>query len=140
LQINLNGRRCGTLDFSQGAAHSCCIYDKTAEIAVSRKDWMQEVWKSNGWDGESRVTRVEFRYKRECLREMGSKRRTPSSISCPASGRTPPSNGCGTRSPHLIATKRAGRPHHCGNRCNRRRSSAMGRQPYVSARRRATCS
>jgi hypothetical protein len=32
---------------------------------------MQEVWKSNGWDGEARVTRVEFRYKRECLREMG---------------------------------------------------------------------
>jgi hypothetical protein len=29
LQINLNGRRCGTLDFSKGAAHSCCIYDKT---------------------------------------------------------------------------------------------------------------
>jgi hypothetical protein len=38
---------------------------------VSRKDWMQEVWASNGWDGESRVTRVEFRYKRVCLREMG---------------------------------------------------------------------
>ena len=71
LQINLNGRRCGTLDFSKGAAHSCCIYDKTKEITVSRKDWMQEVWRSNGWDSESRVTRVEFRYKRECLREMG---------------------------------------------------------------------
>jgi hypothetical protein len=71
LQINLNGRRCGTLDFSKGAAHSCCIYDKTKEVTVSRKDWMHEVWKSNGWDGESRVTRVEFRYKRECLREMG---------------------------------------------------------------------
>jgi hypothetical protein len=71
LQINLNGRRCGTLDFSKGAAHSCCIYDKTKEITVSRKDWMHEVWKNNGWDGESRVTRVEFRYKRECLREMG---------------------------------------------------------------------
>jgi hypothetical protein len=71
LQINLNGRRCGTLDFSKGAAHSCCIYDKTKEITVSRKDWMHEVWRSNGWDGESRVTRVEFRYKRECLREMG---------------------------------------------------------------------
>jgi hypothetical protein len=31
---------------------------------------MHTVWISNGWDGESRVTRVEFRYKRECLREM----------------------------------------------------------------------
>jgi hypothetical protein len=71
LQINLNGRRCGTLDISKGAAHSCCIYDKSKEITVSRKDWMHEVWKRNGWDGESRVTRVEFRYKRECLREMG---------------------------------------------------------------------
>ena len=71
MQINLNGRRCGTLDFSKGAAHSCCIYDKTKEITVSRKDWMHEVWRSNGWDGEARVTRVEFRYKRECLREMG---------------------------------------------------------------------
>jgi len=69
LQINLNGRRCGTLDFT---AHSCCIYDKTKEITVSRKDWMQTVWTENGWDGESRVTRVEFRYKRECLREMGT--------------------------------------------------------------------
>ncbi len=51
LQINLNGRRCGTLDFSKGAAHSCCIYDKTKEITVSRKDWMQEVWRNQrlGW-------------------------------------------------------------------------------------------
>jgi hypothetical protein len=56
--------------FSKGAPHACCLYDKTAEIAVSRKDWMQEVWTTNGWDGEARVTRVEFRYKRECLREM----------------------------------------------------------------------
>jgi hypothetical protein len=71
MQVNLNRRRCSTFDFSKGGAHSCCIYDKTTEIAVSRKDWMQEVWTANGWDGESRVTRVEFRYKRECLKEMG---------------------------------------------------------------------
>jgi hypothetical protein len=31
---------------------------------------MQEVWITNGWDAASRVTRVEFRNKRECLREM----------------------------------------------------------------------
>jgi hypothetical protein len=70
VRVQFAGRRLATLDFSKGAPHACCIYDKTAEIAVSRKDWMQEVWTSNGWDGESRVTRVEFRYKRECLREM----------------------------------------------------------------------
>jgi hypothetical protein len=71
MQLQFAGRRLATLDFSKGAPHACCLYDKTAEIIVSRKDWMQEVWTSNGWDGESRVTRVEFRYKRECLREMG---------------------------------------------------------------------
>jgi hypothetical protein len=70
VRVQFAGRRLATLDFSKGAPHACCLYDKTAEIAVSRKEWMQEVWKSNGWDGESRVTRVEFRYKRECLREM----------------------------------------------------------------------
>jgi hypothetical protein len=70
MRLQFAGRHLATLDFSKGAPHACCIYDKTAEIAVSRKDWMQEVWTSNGWDGESRVTRVEFRYKRECLREM----------------------------------------------------------------------
>jgi hypothetical protein len=70
LRLQFAGRRLATLDFSKGAPHACCLYDKTAEIMVSRKDWMQEVWTSNSWDGESRVTRVEFRYKRECLREM----------------------------------------------------------------------
>jgi hypothetical protein len=67
----LRGRRCVGYDFSRGAAHACCIYDKTAELAVSRKDWMRLVWEANGWDGVSRVMRIEFRYKRECLRELG---------------------------------------------------------------------
>lgn len=71
VDVNLSGRRCTGFEFSKGAAHSCCIYDKTKEITKSRKDWMQAVWMANGWDGESRVTRVEFRYERECLREMG---------------------------------------------------------------------
>lgn len=50
---------------------SCCIYDKTAELLVSRKDWMHSVWAANGWDGLSRVIRIECRSKRECLRELG---------------------------------------------------------------------
>jgi hypothetical protein len=71
VRVQFAGRRLATLDFSKGAPHACCVYDKTAEMAVSRKDWMQEVWTINRWDGGSRVTRVELRYKRECLREMG---------------------------------------------------------------------
>jgi hypothetical protein len=71
LELNMTGRRCTGYEFSKGAAHSCTIYDKTKEITVSRKDWMQAVWSSNGWDGESRGTRVEVRYQRECLKELG---------------------------------------------------------------------
>jgi hypothetical protein len=71
LEINLYGRRCTGFEVSKGAAHACCLYDKTKELAKSHKDWMQAVWEQNGWDGEARVVRVEFRYKRECLRELG---------------------------------------------------------------------
>jgi hypothetical protein len=70
MEINLYGRRCTGFEFSKGAAHSCCIYDKTKELAKSRKEWMQAIWEQYGWDGSSRVVRVEFRYKRECLREL----------------------------------------------------------------------
>ena len=70
-EMSMEGRRCTGYEFSKGAAHSCCIYDKTKEITKSRKDWMRAVWERHGWDGESSVTRVEFRYKRECLHEMG---------------------------------------------------------------------
>ncbi len=71
IEVNLNGRHCSGYEFSKGATHSCCIYDKTKEITRSRKEWMKEVWERNGWDSASRVVRVEFRYKRECLRELG---------------------------------------------------------------------
>lgn len=71
LEANMNGRQCTGFVFSKGAAHSCTLYDKTAEIRVSRKDWMRVVWRCHGWDGHARVFRVEFRYKRECLHELG---------------------------------------------------------------------
>jgi hypothetical protein len=71
LEVNQHGRRCTGYEFSKGATHSCCLYDKTKELAVSRKDWMLAVWERHGWDGASRVVRVEFRYKRECLKELG---------------------------------------------------------------------
>jgi hypothetical protein len=70
-EVDRRGRRIKALYFSKTAPHSCCIYDKTAEVKVHHKEWFYEVWKRNGWDGETPVTRIEFRYERECLREMG---------------------------------------------------------------------
>ncbi len=70
-EVQQRGRRMKAFYFSKTAPHSCCIYDKTAEVKVHHKEWFYEVWKRNGWDGETPITRVEFRYERECLREMG---------------------------------------------------------------------
>ncbi len=70
-EVDRRGRRLKALYFSKTAPHSCCIYDKTAEVKVHHKEWFYEVWKKNGWDGETPITRIEFRYERECLREMG---------------------------------------------------------------------
>jgi hypothetical protein len=46
------------------------IYDKTNEIKVSQKEWMQEVWKAESWDGETPVIRYEFQCRRNFLKEM----------------------------------------------------------------------
>ena len=46
------------------------LYDKTNEIKVSQKEWMQEVWKAENWDGETPVVRYEFQCRRNFLKEM----------------------------------------------------------------------
>jgi hypothetical protein len=60
-----------TLEFSKRSSPlSCSIYNKTQEIKqVSHKTWFHDLWQRNGWDGESPVWRVEFRFRREFLRE-----------------------------------------------------------------------
>lgn len=68
------GRRLATLEFgSHGSALSCSIYNKSLEIKKSGKLWFQDIWKRHGWDGESEVWRVEFRWKREALHEIKQK-------------------------------------------------------------------
>ncbi len=41
------------------------------EVKKHNKEWFHEVWRKHGWEGEGVVMRIEFRYARECLREMG---------------------------------------------------------------------
>jgi hypothetical protein len=68
----LRGRRLATLEFGMhGSPISCSLYNKTLEIRQkSRKTWFYDLWKKNGWDGESEVWRVEVRFRREFLHEL----------------------------------------------------------------------
>lgn len=70
-EVKGRGRKLRQFDFSKTAPHSCCIYNKSREITQSGKGWLKEIWLKNGWDGKAQITRIEFRYDRECLREMG---------------------------------------------------------------------
>lgn len=58
------------LTFAARGSVSCAIYDKTRELKQSGKEWFEDVWLANGWDEESKVWRVEFRYRREALHEL----------------------------------------------------------------------
>lgn len=70
-EIDRRGRKVRAFTFSKTAPHSCAIYDKSHEVKVHHKEWFYEIWKANGWDEVCPVTRVEFRYERSCLKEMG---------------------------------------------------------------------
>lgn len=71
-QVQLWCRRVSGYAFSRGAPHSCAIYDKVLDIRQKSPDkvWFFDLWRASGWDGRLPVTRVEFRYTREFLREF----------------------------------------------------------------------
>ena len=47
------------------------LYDKTAELGVSGKQWMRSIWEHGGYTPDSAVWRIEFQLRREALREFG---------------------------------------------------------------------
>lgn len=49
----------------------CRIYDKTAEVKKSQKEWFREIWRGQGWDGLSPITRCEFQLRRGILKDFG---------------------------------------------------------------------
>lgn len=57
--------------FGQKGRFSCRLYDKTLEIKEkSKKFYMYDLWREQGWDEESRVWRLEFQVDVEGLREL----------------------------------------------------------------------
>jgi len=46
------------------------VYDKRTEIVHSNKAWFEAMWRKEGWDGVSPVTRVEYQGRRKFLKSM----------------------------------------------------------------------
>ena len=65
-----------TLSFSLSAAHSVMVYNKPREIRFKSRDkaWFADIWRANGWNGHDPVTRVEARYGRAMLHELGEQK------------------------------------------------------------------
>ncbi|BDG60266.1 hypothetical protein caldi_13560 [Caldinitratiruptor microaerophilus] len=60
------GNRTFTLYFGRRSSPIMArIYDKTAEVVATGKTWLYNYW--SGWDGQSRVVRVEYTMGREWL-------------------------------------------------------------------------
>ncbi len=57
---------------THASALSAVIYNKSAYIRTKEKasDYFLTIWRNNGWDGETEVWRVEFRFKRDVLRDF----------------------------------------------------------------------
>jgi hypothetical protein len=63
-------RRIATIDFGSHASDiSAQIYNKTLEMKKHRKDYFHPIHLANGWDGESDIWRIEFRFRRPFLRD-----------------------------------------------------------------------
>jgi hypothetical protein len=70
--VALDCHRVSSLRFSShGSPISCVIYNKVLEIEQkSHKTWFYDLWRAHGWDGESPVSRTEFRFKRDFFRNL----------------------------------------------------------------------
>jgi hypothetical protein len=66
------GHRLQTVTWGTHASQvSAQLYDKCAELQRSGKQWLVACWRARGWDGQSRVWRLEFRLRRRALAEFG---------------------------------------------------------------------
>jgi len=55
--------------FGLGGDISARLYNKTAEIKKSKKDYLKIFWAENGWNEKQDVWRLEFQFKRKVLSE-----------------------------------------------------------------------
>jgi hypothetical protein len=60
--------------FAPGNALSARVYDKSEELSLPAREIKREIeydiWRKNGWNGNARVTRIEFQLRSSVLREL----------------------------------------------------------------------
>lgn len=59
--------------FGKGGIMSARLYDKTLQIKKSGQEYLKALWRDAGWNGEDRVYRLEFQFRRDMLRQLGVK-------------------------------------------------------------------
>ena len=57
-----------------GGAIAARLYDKVLEVVTqSKKEYLFPLWKNTGWDGMTRIWRLEFEVKQEAISQLGLK-------------------------------------------------------------------
>lgn len=57
-----------------GGVIAARLYDKFLEVVTqSKKDYLFPLWQKAGWDGEKRVWRLEFEFKKDAISQLGIK-------------------------------------------------------------------
>lgn len=68
-----SGAICSGWSFAPSAVVSAALYDKTLELLRSHKDYLKPIWSAAGWKTDERVYRLEFRFEREALEQLGAR-------------------------------------------------------------------
>lgn len=54
----------------QGGKISARLYDKTLELQIKPRDYLEDIWRECKWNGSDKVWRLEFQFRRELLKEL----------------------------------------------------------------------
>jgi hypothetical protein len=75
--LHLRGQRVHGIRFAPGGALSAVWYDKALEGRRRSKPWMRAIHQAGGWEPGMVLTRVEVRFRRDVLRELGMQWASP---------------------------------------------------------------
>lgn len=112
VEVAVRYREPETITFSRTAPQSAIVYNKPREIRLHSRDklWFADIWKANGWDGESRWSASSSAVNEKCCMRWAWNRLLASTPEWMACGSTGHNSGCGIPCPSGTSGARSGRP------------------------------